>query len=151
MLTWCFLVLRGPVFNHSSAFEAMKKLIREAAIVSNAQHGLRLDQAAAELFPGYSRSRLQQWIRGGQMLVDDSALRPRILHRELLAMMICPLSLNSQKKSLHKFACKQRGPQVFREIPLLKGPGCQLVSRMAQSRSLTEERRLHSSEPARPN
>ena len=39
--------------------------------------GLRLDQALAELFPGYSRSRLQQWIRGGQVWVDAQQPRPR--------------------------------------------------------------------------
>lgn len=43
--------------------------------------GLRLDQALAELFPGYSRSRLQQWIRGGQVWVD--ALQPRPRYRVL--------------------------------------------------------------------
>lgn len=45
------------------------------------QAGLRLDQALAELFPGYSRSRLQQWIRGGQVWVD--ALQPRPRYRVL--------------------------------------------------------------------
>jgi len=32
--------------------------------------GYRLDQALAELIPEYSRSRLQQWIRGGQVTMD---------------------------------------------------------------------------------
>ncbi len=39
--------------------------------------GLRLDQALAELFPGYSRSRLQQWIRGGNVWVDTQQPRSR--------------------------------------------------------------------------
>ncbi len=32
--------------------------------------GRRLDQALAELFPEYSRSRLQQWIKAGKVLLD---------------------------------------------------------------------------------
>jgi 23S rRNA pseudouridine1911/1915/1917 synthase len=39
--------------------------------------GQRLDQALAALFPDYSRSRLQGWIRAGQVTVDGRALRPR--------------------------------------------------------------------------
>ncbi len=39
--------------------------------------GFRLDQALAEIFPDYSRSRLQRWIRGGRVLVDGRVLRPR--------------------------------------------------------------------------
>jgi 23S rRNA pseudouridine1911/1915/1917 synthase len=37
--------------------------------------GLRLDQALAELVPDYSRSRLQQWIRDGQVMLDNRASR----------------------------------------------------------------------------
>lgn len=32
--------------------------------------GLRLDQAAVDLFPDYSRGRLQQWIKEGELTVD---------------------------------------------------------------------------------
>ena len=39
--------------------------------------GARLDQAAAQLFPDYSRSRLQAWIRRGELLVDGKPGRPR--------------------------------------------------------------------------
>ena len=39
--------------------------------------GQRLDQALAELVPDYSRSRLQQWIRGGQVTLDDRVPRVR--------------------------------------------------------------------------
>ncbi len=37
--------------------------------------GYRLDKALAELFPSYSRARLQQWNRDGLVLVDNSKLR----------------------------------------------------------------------------
>lgn len=39
--------------------------------------GMRLDQALTRLLPGYSRSRLQQWIRAGHLRVDGQVLRPR--------------------------------------------------------------------------
>ena len=39
--------------------------------------GLRLDQALAQMFPDYSRSRLKSWLVGGQVLVDGAAWRPR--------------------------------------------------------------------------
>ncbi|MBE9561515.1 MAG: 23S rRNA pseudouridine(1911/1915/1917) synthase RluD [Proteobacteria bacterium] len=38
-------------------------------------NGYRLDKALAELFPSYSRARLQQWIKEGLVLVDDTKLR----------------------------------------------------------------------------
>jgi 23S rRNA pseudouridine1911/1915/1917 synthase len=39
--------------------------------------GKRLDQALAVLFHEYSRSRLQQWIREGQVQVDARVIRPK--------------------------------------------------------------------------
>jgi 23S rRNA pseudouridine1911/1915/1917 synthase len=39
--------------------------------------GQRLDQALAALFPDYSRSRLQAWIRAGRVQVDGRQLRQR--------------------------------------------------------------------------
>jgi len=39
--------------------------------------GRRLDQALAELFPQYSRTRLKAWVEQGDVLVDGRALRPR--------------------------------------------------------------------------
>jgi 23S rRNA pseudouridine1911/1915/1917 synthase len=38
--------------------------------------GQRLDQAAAELFPDFSRARLQRWIREAALTVDGRASRP---------------------------------------------------------------------------
>jgi 23S rRNA pseudouridine1911/1915/1917 synthase len=43
--------------------------------------GLRLDQALSELFPDFSRSRLQSWIKSGAAVVDGAALPPK--HRVL--------------------------------------------------------------------
>jgi 23S rRNA pseudouridine1911/1915/1917 synthase len=50
--------------------------------------GLRLDQAAAELFPDFSRARLQKWIRSGELTVDGQACKPtyRLLGGERLRL-----------------------------------------------------------------
>jgi len=39
--------------------------------------GERLDQVAARLFPDYSRSRLQSWIKSGALTLDGQQCRPR--------------------------------------------------------------------------
>ena len=39
--------------------------------------GQRLDAALASMFPEYSRSRLQQWIREGHVLLDGMVVKPR--------------------------------------------------------------------------
>ena len=55
----------------------MDKEIHLKALVSDQQAGLRLDQALSQMFPDYSRSRLQTWIKAGQVTVDGKELRPR--------------------------------------------------------------------------
>jgi len=40
--------------------------------------GLRLDQAAVELFPDYSRGRLQQWIKRGELTLDGRRAKPSV-------------------------------------------------------------------------
>ncbi len=54
--------------------------------------GKRLDQALAGLFPDYSRARLQQWLRAGQVLVDGQQRRPRdkVLGGEAVAITLTP-------------------------------------------------------------
>ena len=47
------------------------------AIVPLEAGGKRFDQALAELFPEYSRSRLAEWIKSGDALLDGVARRPR--------------------------------------------------------------------------
>jgi 23S rRNA pseudouridine1911/1915/1917 synthase len=39
--------------------------------------GQRLDAALASMFPDYSRSRLQQWIRDGQVLLNGAIVKPK--------------------------------------------------------------------------
>jgi 23S rRNA pseudouridine1911/1915/1917 synthase len=46
--------------------------IIQKSAVSTAEHrGLRLDQVASELFPEFSRSQLQQWIKSGNLTVNQ--------------------------------------------------------------------------------
>jgi 23S rRNA pseudouridine1911/1915/1917 synthase len=49
----------------------MSQSIRFSISIPEHLHGRRLDQVLAELVPAFSRSRLQQWIRGGQVLLDN--------------------------------------------------------------------------------
>ncbi len=51
--------------------------IQDAATVPAEWAGMRLDQAAAKLFPEYSRARLQTWIREGQLRMNGACHRPR--------------------------------------------------------------------------
>ncbi len=55
----------------------MSERIRQQARVPEELQGARLDQVAAQLFPDYSRSRLQSWIKKGQLCADGNVLRPR--------------------------------------------------------------------------
>lgn len=53
------------------------EVIRRSLQVDAALCGARLDQALARLLPEFSRSRLQQWIDAGKVLVDESPCRCR--------------------------------------------------------------------------
>tara|TARA_R110000823_G_scaffold295738_6_gene415710 strand:+ start:38352 stop:39332 length:981 start_codon:yes stop_codon:yes gene_type:complete len=55
----------------------MTDKVELVATVPETLRGCRLDQAAATLFPEYSRSRLQEWIKSGELLVDGVPARPR--------------------------------------------------------------------------
>jgi 23S rRNA pseudouridine1911/1915/1917 synthase len=51
--------------------------IKIDAIISDEMAGIRLDQALAQLFPDYSRSRLQSWIKSQQVTVDGKVLKAK--------------------------------------------------------------------------
>ncbi|MBM89524.1 MAG: 23S rRNA pseudouridine(1911/1915/1917) synthase RluD [Gammaproteobacteria bacterium] len=55
----------------------MSNYISLSAEVPQNLVGSRLDQAAAKLFPDYSRSRLQSWIKDGSLKVNSKSMRPR--------------------------------------------------------------------------
>ncbi len=63
---------RAPQASWEDAFAA-----RVRAEVPRELAGRRLDQALAQMFPQYSRSRLQQWLREGHVRVDGARCEPR--------------------------------------------------------------------------
>lgn len=54
-------------------------IIRHEAIVPLSAAGRRFDQALAEMFPNYSRSRLTAWIKAGAVTLDSASAVPRQL------------------------------------------------------------------------
>jgi len=55
----------------------MKDVFDLTAQVPISMNGMRFDQAASELFPDFSRSRLQSWIKDGQLKVDGKVGKPK--------------------------------------------------------------------------
>ena len=53
------------------------KRVDETAVVPEAAAGRRLDAVIAELFPAFSRSRLQRWLKDGALTVDGGSPRGR--------------------------------------------------------------------------
>ena len=49
--------------------------IKLSAQIPDEAKGRRLDKVLAELFPDYSRSRLQSWLKNGEILVDGTKMR----------------------------------------------------------------------------
>jgi len=66
----------------------MSERVERRALVPPELAGDRLDQVAARLFPDYSRSRLQAWIREGELRVNGEACRPRDAVREGVLLSI---------------------------------------------------------------
>lgn len=55
----------------------MNEQIHLSARIPARDAGRRLDQVLAELFPDFSRSRLQQWLKAGEVLLDGEVVAPR--------------------------------------------------------------------------
>lgn len=53
----------------------MKHRISQHAVVPLEKCGSRFDQTAADLFPDYSRSRIQGWIKSGELLLDGKSVK----------------------------------------------------------------------------
>ncbi len=66
----------------------MKDVYELTAQVPFSMSGLRFDQAAAELFPDFSRSRLQTWIKDGQLKINGLAgkAKDKLIGGELLEL-----------------------------------------------------------------
>jgi 23S rRNA pseudouridine1911/1915/1917 synthase len=60
--------------------------------ITDRQAGLRLDQAAAELFTDFSRARLQAWIRDGSLTLEGRQAQPkqRVAGGEMLRLRARP-------------------------------------------------------------
>lgn len=55
----------------------MPEKISVSSVIPDEMANARLDQAVAQLFPDYSRSRLQSWIKSGELLVNGANGRPK--------------------------------------------------------------------------
>ncbi len=68
--------------------QPMQEKIQQEVVATEAQAGMRVDQAAAELFSGLSRSRLQEWIKSGELTVNGQKVKPkeRLLGTETLQL-----------------------------------------------------------------
>lgn len=79
--------------------------IRESGVISDACHGLRLDQAVSKMFPQFSRARLQQWIKEGSLTLDGvhTKTKQKVLGGE-------QVEINAQ--------CVVEGDWVARELDL---------------------------------
>ncbi|MGJ8687024.1 MAG: 23S rRNA pseudouridine(1911/1915/1917) synthase RluD [Spongiibacteraceae bacterium] len=66
----------------------MTEIIEGQELVPDSLTAGRFDQVAAQLFPEYSRSRLQMWIKSGELQVDGGQRRPRdkVFSGELLQL-----------------------------------------------------------------
>jgi 23S rRNA pseudouridine1911/1915/1917 synthase len=64
-------------------------LVRELAVELG---GMRLDQAAAQAFPEYSRARLQQWLKEGLLTLDGQNVKgkERVIGGEVVALRVMP-------------------------------------------------------------
>ena len=70
----------------------MNTRISKRATVPDTLSGQRLDQVAAQLFPDYSRARLQSWIKTSQLVVNGESRRPRDkVYQEDLLEIDCEL------------------------------------------------------------
>ena len=56
----------------------MSETEARTVVVPVEQAGQRLDQALAELFPEFSRTRIKEWIDAGRVVVDGLTVRPRM-------------------------------------------------------------------------
>ncbi len=70
--------------------QTMKQKEQKIFYLSKTDYGKRLDQVLALLLPEYSRSRLQQWIKKGHILVDGQQCKPKtkVMGNETLIVTI---------------------------------------------------------------
>ena len=62
---------------------------------------MRLDQAVAQLMPEHSRSRIQGWIKSGELKVNERTCRPKdkvIVGTSSTSMWMCPHWISGSRK-----------------------------------------------------
>ncbi|WP_281850230.1 23S rRNA pseudouridine(1911/1915/1917) synthase RluD [Dyella sp. GSA-30] len=77
--------------------------VRHEAIVPLSAAGRRFDQALAEMFPDYSRSRLTGWIKDGAVTLDGAKAPPRQLLRggeKVLLEAVLVVEVSSQPEAI---------------------------------------------------
>ena len=91
--------------------------------------GARLDQAAASLFPDYSRERLKQWILDGSLTVNAAAVsRPRLaVHTgdelRLQATLVAPVRIAAEPIPLDVIYCDEHLAVINKRAGLTVHPG----------------------------
>lgn len=82
--------------NHNSAFTATRLSLQVQ--LDQSYLGLRIDQVAAMVWPDFSREKLKQWLKEGQLLVNGQTAKPKFrcdgtehltLEAELEAQTLC--------------------------------------------------------------
>ena len=70
-------MIEQPSIKNTDAEDEISTQISKSAEIPLDYCGRRLDQVASELFSEFSRSRLQQWIKQGQLTVDGDQWLPK--------------------------------------------------------------------------
>src|SRR3546814_19957160 len=82
---------------------------QRSAQVPETAAGRRFDAVLAELFPEFSRSRLAEWIKSGDALLDGAQVRPRAPVRGGEAVTLSVLLDPRTDSALGRAACGGRG------------------------------------------
>ena len=98
-------MIEQPNIKNTDAADEISTQISKSAEIPLDYCGRRLDQVASELFSEFSRSRLQQWIKQGQLTVDGDQWLPK---RKVLG----------GEKLVISASIVSKGEWVAEEIPL---------------------------------
>ena len=55
----------------------MSLSVKQDFIIPNRYFGLRLDQVLCELMPNYSRARIQDWLKKGEITINGKTAKPK--------------------------------------------------------------------------
>ena len=83
----------------------MAQRVELTATVSENQLGQRLDQALAELFPDYSRSRIKEWILDQRVLVNGKIWdkpKEKVLGGEAVASMLKSKRISASSRRISR-------------------------------------------------